>query len=362
MSFINGSQFAGLSSNAEFPLQREQNESAQNDLMRWQPASGDGYQNTPIALPIAYTGQSYGGNDGSNFGSGASGSSTSNNFFQSILQNLNNAISQLTSYLSWQTGTGSASTGTTTGTGYTNSPTQAQQPENYFTSATASSTGDPHDAFNGTTGNGANVNDKWDSMQSHGDLLDSNSFWGGYQVSTTTTAPNAQGVTYNSSATVTTNGGNTAVTMNQGGSYSVTENGRNVTLTQGQATQIGHGESVTLNADNSLTITDTNHQGGTVTTTLSNNGNGVDVSASGSNVDLGGYLVNKTETSADPVAFESQGGITTPVGIDEPWMQNTENGYQLPSYATSQFSTMQNSPTAYGNDTEPLGAGEIEFA
>jgi hypothetical protein len=336
MSFINSSQFAGLGSNADYPLQREQNQAAQNDMLRWQPSSGDGYQNTPIALPIADPGQNEGGNT---CASGTSGSLGSNNFFQSILQNLNNAISQLTSYLSGQTSASSTS--------------QTQQPENYFTSASASSTGDPHDAFNGTSASGANVNDKWDSMQSHGDLLNSNSFFGGYQVSTTTTAPNAQGITYNSSATVTTNGGNTSVTMNQGGSYTVTENGQNVTLTQGQATQIGRGESVTLNADNSLTITDTNHQGGTLTTTLSNNGNGIDVNASGSNVDLGGYLVNKTENAANPA--QAQGGTY------EPWMPNS-NGYQIPSYATSQFSTSQNSPITYGNDTEPLGAGEIEFA
>jgi hypothetical protein len=346
MSFITGSQFAGLGANAEYPLQSQQNDAAQNEMMRWQPASGDGYQNTPIALPIAYPGQ----NDGAS-------SANSGNFFQSILQNLNNAISQLTSYLSAQTSSSgtSATAGSATGTGYASSPTQTQQPENYFTSATGSSTGDPHDAFDGTTGSGANVSDKWDSMQGHGDLLSSNSFCGGYQVSTTTTAPNAQGVTYNSSATVTTDGGNTSVTMNQGGSYVVTENGQNVTLTQGQATTIGHGESVTLNADNSLTITDTNHRGATVTTTLSNNGHGVDVSASGSNVDLGGYLVNKTENAADPVA-------TTQGGANEPWMQNTNGGYQLPSYATSQFSTSQNSALAYGSETEPLGAGEIEFA
>jgi len=349
MSLINGSQFAGLSSSAEFPLQPQQNESAQNDLMRWQPSPGDGYQNTPIALPIAYPCPN-------------SGSSSSGNFFQSILQNLNNAISQLTAYLSNQTSTNGTSTGSTAGAGYTNSPTQTQQPENYFTSATGSSTGDPHDAFHGTTGNGASVNDKWDSMQGHGDLLDSNSFWGGYQVSTTTTAPNAQGITYNSSATVATNDGNTSVTMNQGGAYTVTENGQNVTLVQGQATQIGHGESVTLDADNSLTITDTNPQGGTVTTTLSNNGHGVDVNASGSNVDLGGYLVNKTEDAADPVALGPQTVPYPQPAANAPWMQNTNNGYTLPSYATSQFSTSQTSPVDYGNDTEPLGAGEIEFA
>ncbi len=346
MSFINGSQLAGVNSSAEYPLQR-QNESAQSDMMRRQPSPGDGYQNTPIALPIAYPGQSSGGSAES-----PGSSSTDTSFFSSILQNLTNAISQITSYLSGQSATNA--TGTTTGTGYTSCATQTQQPENYFSSATASSTGDPHDAFDGTTSGGANVNDKWDSMQGHGDLLDSNSFRGGYRVSTTTTTPNSKGVTYNSSATVTTDGGNSSVTMNKDGSYSVMENGQAVTLAQGQATQIGRNESVTLNADQSLTITDTNHQGGTLTTTLSNNGNGVDVNASGSNVALGGYLVNKTESTADPVANRPQqpwiaNGSTQPAAY-EPWLQTQSAG------------TNQSSPFEYGNDTEPLGAGEIEYA
>ena len=353
MSFINGSQLAGLGSNAEYPLQRQQNESSQSDMMRRQPSPGDGYQNTPIALPIAYPGQNYGGTSGTS-------TSCDSNFFSSILQNLSNAISQITSYLSGQTASGS--TGTTTGTGYSNSPTQSQQPENYFSSATGSSTGDPHDAFDGTTGGGANVTDKWDSMQGHGDLLDSNSFRGGYQVSTTTTTPNAKGVTYNSSATVATDNGNTSVTMNKDGSYAVTENGRNVALAQGQATQIGRGEFVTLNADKSLTVTDTNHEGGAVTTTLSNNGNGVDVNASGSNVDLGGYLVNKTESTADPVANQSpqpQGPAQQP----QPWMQTPSYATgQAQSYTGSQFGSARTTPFEYGSDTEPLGAGEIEFA
>jgi len=363
MSFINGSQLAGLNSNAEYPLQRQQNESAQSDMLRRQPSTGDGYQNTPIALPIAYPGSS-----------SSPSSSSDTNFFSSIVQNLTNAISQIRAYLAGQsatTGTGSTTgigTGTPTGTGCTANPTQTQQPENYFASATASSTGDPHDAFSGTTGGGASVSDKWDSMTGHGDLLDSNSFRGGYQVSTTTTTPNANGVTYNASATVATDGGKSSVTMNKDGSYVVTENGRNVTLTQGQATQIGRNETVTLNADRSLTIADTNHQGGTLTTTLSNNGNGVDVNASGTGVDLGGYLVNKTESTADPIANQPQSpppwfanGSMQGAG-SEPWLQTQYGSNQTQSYNTSQFGATQSSPLEYGNDTEPLGAGEIEYA
>ena len=357
MSFINGSQLAGLGSSAEYPLQRQQNEPAQSDMMRWQPSAGDGYQNTPIALPVSYPSQNYAGTDGS---ATSAASASDPNFFSSILQNLTNAIAQITSYLSGQSGTSASGTaaGTTAGT--------TTGSENYFSSATASSTGDPHDAFDGTTNAGANVSDKWDNMHGHGDLLDSDSFRGGYEVSTTTTTPNATGVTYNSRATVTTDGGNTSVTMNKDGSYAVSENGQAVTLTQGQATKIGRNESVTLNADRSLTITDTNRQGGTLTTTLSDNGNGVDVHASGSNVALGGYLVNKTESAADPIANQPQpttaGNASTQPSGYQPWLQPQYGANQTQPAGTSQFGSMQSSPLEYGNDTEPLGAGEIEYA
>jgi hypothetical protein len=184
--------------------------------------------------------------------------------------------------------------------GGTPTPTPAQQ--TYFSNASASSVGDPHDAFDGTTGQGTSLNAKWNSMQGHQNLLDSDSFAGGYRVSTTTTPPAANGVTYNATATVATNCGATDVTMNANGSYAVTENGQNVTLTEGRATSLGANESVTLNADGSLAIAETNAQGGSVTTTLKSNGAGVDVNASASNVDLGGYLVRQTDQGATPVA------------------------------------------------------------
>ncbi len=73
-----------------------------------------------------------------------------------------------------------------------------------FGNATISSTGDPHLAINGTLGNGSNVSTKYDNMQSDPDLVRSDSFCGGYKVSTQTTAPDANGVTYNQSAFFTT--------------------------------------------------------------------------------------------------------------------------------------------------------------
>ena len=44
----------------------------------------------------------------------------------------------------------------------------------------------------------------WDNMRSHADLLDSNSFAGGYRVATQVSQPNAQGVTMNQSASIAT--------------------------------------------------------------------------------------------------------------------------------------------------------------
>jgi hypothetical protein len=178
-------------------------------------------------------------------------------------------------------------------------PQQASQGQAFYGSADASSVGDPHEAFSATTGAGNTVNGKWDSMSSHRDLLDSNSFNGGYRVSTQATQPNSQGVTLNQRGTVTTASGNTTVTLNANGQYSVASYGQSISLQQGQSVSLGNGESVTLNADNSLTVSDTNTQGGSITTTLATNGSGgVDVKTHANEVDLGGYLVNRSDGAA----------------------------------------------------------------
>jgi len=197
----------------------------------------------------------------------------------------------------------------------------------FFQNASASSMGDPHDAFSGTSAGGSTSGSKWDDMHGHGDLLSSGSFAGGYQVSTTATAPNANGVTYNGSATVTTARGATSVSMNGEGSYAVTSYGRNVPLQQGQAVSLGGGESVTLNADGSLTVADTNASGGSIQTTLKADGaGGVDVTNSASDVDLGGYLVNRGQGQAPGQAgYGASPGLPylpvsgAPVPYSGPW-------------------------------------------
>jgi hypothetical protein len=160
--------------------------------------------------------------------------------------------------------------------------------EQYFNSASGGSVGDPHLSFNGTT---------WNNMGSQPDLLNSDSFHGGYQLSTQTTAPSANGVTYNQSATVATNFGGTQVTLDNAGNATITQNGYSYPMAPGTQYNLGHGENVARNQDGSLAITCSNRNGGTITTTMRDNGQGVDVNTSANNVNLGGVLVNGADGS-----------------------------------------------------------------
>jgi hypothetical protein len=155
--------------------------------------------------------------------------------------------------------------------------------EHYFQNANGASTGDPHLSFNGST---------WDNMQSQPNLLSSDSFPGGYRISTQATPPNANGVTYNESATITSNYGTTSVTLDKSGNATILQNGTAIPIQAGQTIDLCNGESATRNQNGSLQVTNVNGFGGTITTTLSLNGNGVDVNVGASNVDLGGTLVS----------------------------------------------------------------------
>jgi hypothetical protein len=172
-------------------------------------------------------------------------------------------------------------------------------PQQFFTSADGSSTGDPHDAFSGT-GNGTPTNAHWDDMRSHQNLLSSDSFRGGYRVSTKVTAPAGGGATLNSAATVSMGHGSSTVTVNADGSYSILASGNQLTLASGQTGDLGNGASVTHNADGSFTVNAQNGNGGLIATTLTPRNGGVDVTNHAENVDLGGYLVNRADDPARP--------------------------------------------------------------
>ena len=155
--------------------------------------------------------------------------------------------------------------------------------EQYYANATGASQGDPHLSFNGNT---------WDNMTSQPNLLQSDSFQGGYQISTQVTPPSGNGITHNQSATISMNGGATTVGLNNQGQASIQEYGQNVPISPGQTVQLGNGENVTCNANGSLTVVAQNGSGGQITTTLARLGQGVNVNVNAQNVDLGGTLVN----------------------------------------------------------------------
>jgi hypothetical protein len=167
-----------------------------------------------------------------------------------------------------------------------------------FSNATISSTGDPHLAIDGTLSDGSSVSMKYDNMQSDPDFVRSNSFFGGYHVSTQTTAPTANGVTMNQSATVTTCFGQNQVTFDKDGNATVAQNGNVTALSSGQTLNLGNGETVTDNG-NSLVVADTNG-GGSITTTMTQNGAGIDVTVNAQNVDLGGDVVKSALGGAKP--------------------------------------------------------------
>ena len=240
-------------------------------------------------------------------------------YIQQFMSQLFSAFTQLAQYVSgmfgqppWQSpGTGPSPSPAPApgpnGYGPTPQPPGGHQGQTFFTSATASSSGDPHDSFDGTTAGGQTIDGgRWNNMESHAFLLRSQSFDGGFHISTEATQPGANGVTRNGSVTVDSDFGQHVVTMNRDGSYTITDDGQDIKLAAGQTRNLGDGETVTLNADNSLTVDEKNARGGEITTTLTatgangkNAGGGVNVAVQAENVNLGGYLVRESRQT-DP--------------------------------------------------------------
>ncbi|HEY5258367.1 MAG TPA: hypothetical protein VIJ12_08310 [Candidatus Baltobacteraceae bacterium] len=193
--------------------------------------------------------------------------------------------------------------------GFSSGRSASQQ---FFGNAAASSTGDPHLAFSGTNAAGRESDARWDSMTSHADLLDSSSFAGGFNVSTNVTAPNANGVTYNQSASVTANG--ERITLDANGNATISDNRGSQSIADGQSFSIGNGETVSRANDGSLTIDDSNGRGGSIDTTLSENGRGVDVNVQASNVRVGGDLTGGAANTTQPGT-----SWTPPTNAHHPW-------------------------------------------
>lgn len=171
----------------------------------------------------------------------------------------------------------------------------AAGPTASFRNVSLGSTGDPHLSVSGTAWNGgstpANVNAHFDSMTSHADLFSTNDFGDGFNVATTVTAPSANGVTQNASATASMNGGLDSVTMTNTGAVSVTSGGSAMALTPGESVMLSGGEAVSEAANGSVTIAERAYGATLSTTFAANGGGGVDVTAHGHDVNLGGDLI-----------------------------------------------------------------------
>lgn len=173
-------------------------------------------------------------------------------------------------------------------------PSAASDPTQTLQDGHLSSVGDPHLGVTGTDPYGNAVDSHFDSMVSHVDLIDTNDFGDGLQISTRVTQPQGpNGATTNASATATMNGGNDAVTMRKDGTVSIRSNGQAVALAPGESALLSGGERVTRNSDGSLSLYESNGAGKTMQTTFSANGSGVDVNSDvHGGVTLGGDLVN----------------------------------------------------------------------
>jgi hypothetical protein len=172
-----------------------------------------------------------------------------------------------------------------------------------FANATLSSTGDPHLALTGTeqnaNGTTSQINDHYDNMAAQRDLLSTNDFGDAFRVSTTATTPNANGVTYNATATATMDRGRSSVTMGPGGAVSVTSNGNALNLAAGGSVTLAGGEVVSESSSGAVSIAEQNAGGEALTTTFTYNGSGVDVNATASGgVTLGGSLVRHAVSAA----------------------------------------------------------------
>jgi hypothetical protein len=187
-----------------------------------------------------------------------------------LLQSIMGMLRQLGQMISGN-GSGASGSGTRCGN------------ETFFRNAAGSSTGDPHLAFNGQ---------RWDSMTDHPDLLNSDSFRGGLQIGTQVTQPNANGVTTNDHAWVTTDGGHTSVSLDRAGTAEILHDGTQTAIGNGQSIDLGNGETIVRDQDGTLHVQDDNGSGGRIATTLHSSNGGVDVNTQATNVDLGGDLVS----------------------------------------------------------------------
>lgn len=204
--------------------------------------------------------------------------------------------------------------------------------EQFFSTANGASEGDPHLSFNGN---------KWNSMVSQPNLINSDSIPGGFRVSTQVTSPNGKGVTKNQSATIALNNGQTTVSMNNNGQATIDNFGRQIPISAGQTVRLGNGSSVTCNQNGSLCVNAQNAMGGAISTTLTAKGQGVNVDVSAHNVDLGGALVGGDRAYPGPIP----GPVSAPTPGPIPSPIATPFSLANPSLVNPPIDALQQQPT-----------------
>ncbi len=167
-----------------------------------------------------------------------------------------------------------------------------QGPQLAVQDATVSSLGDPHLSATGTAADGTAMSTKYDSMTGHRDLVDSDSFTGGYRVSTRTTVPDANGIAWNKDASVTS--GNQTVSLDNAGNATIRTGNVTQSLESGQTVSLLSGATVSRGDDGAVTVHQANDGGGTIETKLLRTGDnrGVDVVTTAHNADLGGDIMD----------------------------------------------------------------------
>lgn len=172
--------------------------------------------------------------------------------------------------------------------GFTGPGLNATDPTMNVKGAAITTNGDPHIA--------SNIDGKksWsDNMGSQSDLIDANnSFAGGYQESTQVGNAGKDGKTFNKEIDFQVGGAKVSATGNKGDVSVSVQNGPTAsaqTLSKGESLTTSEGATITLDKSGKLEVTDNNETGGTLTTTVSSSGKGLDATSSGSNIDLGGF-------------------------------------------------------------------------
>ena len=181
-----------------------------------------------------------------------------------------------------------------------------------FEQVSFSSTGDPHIRLSGTTESGDKVQARYDDQHDIKNLASSDSFEGGVNVSAQTTDVNKKGVAFNKEVAIYDDKGRNKVIIDKDGSLHVTSDGKDVTVKPGGSADLGDGETVSVDSKGVVHVELKNDDGGDLKINVARTKSGLDVTATGKDIELGGAAVHHAKDKDNkPVAFESVSASST---------------------------------------------------